>query len=185
MTPELSGLLTVVGVVVVAALYALSRRPSDSAGDERGLPAALRGARLAYAEETFRSAARRLVARLDRAYEVDGKLVLVEFKTRRANVAYMADVIELSVQRVALQDERRVPVSKTAWVVTQNSDTGTRQPHRVTLLSTAEVEALRSRYLEIEAGVGRAPSPASSDNQCLHCGHRAVCIGRKAGNRLN
>ena len=180
MAPELSGVLTVVGVVIVAALYALSRRPSDSDGDERGLPATLRNARLAHAEETFRSTARRLVARLDRAYEVAGELVLVELKTRRANVAYMADVIELSVQRVALQDERRVPVSKTAWVVTQNSDTGKRQPHRVTLFSPAEVDALRARYLEIETGVGRAPTPARSGNQCLHCGHRAVCIGRNA-----
>lgn len=180
MAPELSGLLTVVGVVVVATLYALSRRRRDSEDDERGLPVTLRGARLVHAEETFRSAARRIVARLDRAYEVAGELVLVEFKTRRANVAYMADVIELSVQRVALQDERQVPVSRTAWVVTQNSDTGKRQPHRVTLLSAAEVEALRARYLEIEAGVGRAPTPARSDNHCPQCGHRAVCIGRDA-----
>ena len=180
MAPELIGLLTVVGVVVVATLYVLSRRHSDFEDDERGLPTALRGARLAHAEETFRSAARRLVARLDRAYEVAGELVLVEFKTRRTDVAYMADVIELSVQRVALQDERQLPVSKTAWVVTQNSNTGKRQPHRVTLLSTAEIEALRARYLEIEAGVGQVPTPARSGKQCLHCGHRAVCSGRNA-----
>jgi hypothetical protein len=67
----------------------------------------------------------------------------------------------------------------TAWVVTQNSVTGKRHSHRVTLLSAAEVEALRTHYLEIEAGVGRAPTPARSGNQCLHCGHRAACIGRK------
>ena len=180
MAPELSGLLTVAGVVFVAILYALSRRRRDSEDVEQGLPAMLRGARLVHAEETFRSTERRLVARLDRAYEVAGELVLVEFKTRRANVAYMADVIELSVQRVALQDERQVPVSETAWVVTHNSETGKRQPHRITLLSAAEVEVLRARYLEIEAGVGQAPTPTRSDNQCLHCGHRAVCIGRHA-----
>lgn len=179
MAPESIGLLTVLGVVVVATLYALSRRHSTLEDDERGLPTALRGARLAHAEETFRSAARRLVARLDRAYEVAGELVLVEFKTRRTDVAYMADVLELSVQRIALQDERKVPVSMTAWVVTQNSVAAKRQSHRVTLLSAAEVEALRRRYLEIEAGVGRAPTPARSGNQCLHCGHRAACIARK------
>lgn len=175
MAPEAIGLLTVLGLVVVATLYSLSRRRDDFADDERGLPASLRGARLVHAEETFRSVVRRLVARLDRAYEVAGELVLVEFKTRRADVAYMADVIELSVQRVALQDERQVRVSKTAWVITQNSDTGKRVPHRVTLLSTEEVEALRHRYLAVQAGAGRAPALARSTNQCLHCAHRSAC----------
>lgn len=175
MAPEAIGLLTVLGLVVVATLYSLSRTRDDFADDERGLPASLRGARLVHAEETFRSVVRRLVARLDRAYEVAGELVLVEFKTRRADVAYMADVLELSVQRVALQDERQVRVSKTAWVVTQNSDTGKRVPHRVTLLGTAEVEALRLRYLEVQAGGGRAPSLARSANQCTHCAHRMAC----------
>ena len=89
MAPEAIGLLTVLGLVVVATLYSLSRRRDDFADDERGLPASLRGARLVHAEETFRSVVRRLVARLDRAYEVAGELVLVEFKTRRADVAYM------------------------------------------------------------------------------------------------
>lgn len=175
MAPEAIGLLTVLGMVVVATLYSLSRRRVDSADDERGLPASLRGARLVHAEETFRSVARRLVARLDRAYEIAGELVLVEFKTRRADAAYMADVIELSVQRVALQDERQVRVSKTAWVVTQNCDTGMRVPHRVTLLSTAQVEALRHRYLEVQAGAARSPSLARSTNQCTHCAHRTAC----------
>lgn len=180
MAPEVIGLLTVVGLVVVATLYGIARNGDDSADDERGLPASLRGARLVHAEETFRSVVRRVVARLDRAYEVGGELVLVEFKTRRAHVAYMADVIELSVQRVALQDERQVRVSKTAWVVTQNSASGKRQSHRVTLLGTHEVEALRRRYLEIEAGVGRLPKPARHDNQCLGCAHSTVCKARTA-----
>jgi hypothetical protein len=175
MAPEVIGLLTVLGLLVVATLYSLSRRHDDFADDERGLPASLRGARLIHAEETFRSAVRKLVARLDRAYEVDGELVLVEFKTRRANVTYTADVIELSVQRVALRDERQVRVSKTAWVVTQNSETGTRVPHRVTLLSTAQVEVLRHRYLEVQAGLGQAPALARSTNRCLHCAHRSAC----------
>lgn len=180
MAPEMMGGLTAVAVVVAAFLFALSRRSVDATADERGLPAALRGARLAHAEETFRSSSHRVVARLDRAYEVGGELVLVEFKTRRANVAYMSDVIELSVQRVALQDQRRVPVSKTAWVVTQNSVTGKRQPHRVTLLGTADVEALRRRYLDTASGLGPVPAPARSESQCLHCGHRDACRKRQA-----
>jgi hypothetical protein len=179
MAPEAIGLLTVLGMVVVATLYSLTRRQVDFTDDERGLPASLRGARLVHAEQTFRSLARRLVARLDRAYEVAGELVLVEFKTRHADVAYMADVIELSVQRVALQDEMQVRVSRTAWVVVQNSDTGRRAPHRVMLLSTAEVEALRHRYLEVQAGAGRAAALARSANQCVHCAHRTAC-GRMA-----
>jgi len=174
----MTGILIVVLIVVAAVLYAQSRRSIESTGDERGLPAELRGARLAHAEETFRSEAQRVVARLDRAYELAGELVLVEFKTRSASVAYRDDIIELSVQRVALQDERKVPVSRVAWVITQDSATGRRTPHRVTLLDTAEVQALRTRYLAIEAGIEPDPRPARSMNQCLHCGHRAVCHGR-------
>src|SRR5687767_1827612 len=118
MAPEAGAVLTVFVLVIAAVAFALSRRRSEH--DELGLPDMLRGARVVHAEQTFRSSARGLVARLYRAYEVGGELVLVEFKTRRADASYMADILELSVQRVALQDERQVPVSRTAWVVTQN-----------------------------------------------------------------
>lgn len=175
MAPEAIGLLTVLGMVVVATLYSLSRRRDDIADDERGLPASLRGARLVYAEKTFRSPGKRLVARLDRAYELGGELVLVEFKTRGRDVVYMADVIELSVQRVALQDESRAPVSKTAWVVVQDAATGRRASHRVSLMSTQQVMELRDRYLDVNTGKGAPAMAARSDKQCESCGHRSVC----------
>lgn len=175
MAPEAIGLLTVLGLVVVATLYSLSRRRVDFADDERGLPASLRGARLVHAEKTFRSTGKRLVARLDRAYELGGELVLVEFKTRRRDVVYMADVIELSVQRVALQDESMAPVSKTAWVVVQDAATGQRASHRVSLLSTQQVLELRDRYLDVNAGKGAPALAARSEKQCASCGHRSVC----------
>ena len=108
----MTGFLIVVLIVVAAVLYGQSGRSIESTGDERGLPAELRGSRLVHAEETFRSEAQRVVARLDRAYELAGELVLVEFKTRSASVAYLGDIIELSVQRIALQDERKIPVSR-------------------------------------------------------------------------
>jgi hypothetical protein len=178
MASEAVAVLTALVLVIAAVAFALSRRPSGARRDELGLPDVLRGARVVHAEQTFRSSARGLVARLDRAYEVGRELVLVEFKTRRTDAAYMADILELSVQRVALQDERQAPVSRTAWVVTQNSVTGKRVSHRVTLLGTQEVLALRDRYLEIEAGDGPRPRLARSLQQCVNCGHKAVCAAK-------
>jgi hypothetical protein len=175
MASEAVAVLTVLVLVIAAVAFALSRRPSGAPGDELGLPDVLRGARVVHAEQTFRSTARGLVARLDRAYELDGELVLVEFKTRRADAAYMADILELSVQRVALQDDRLAPVSRTAWVVTQNSVTAKRRAHRVSLLETQEVLALRERYLQIETGSGTPPRPAPSPKRCVNCGHNAIC----------
>jgi len=179
MASDLVVVLIVVGVVAAAVLFALCWPPVESNGDERGLPAQLRGARLVHAEETFRSVPRGLIARLDRAYELSGEIVLVEFKTRHARAAYKADIIELSVQRVALQDERDVRVSKVAWVVTEDSATGRRTSHRVELLEAAEVDVLRARYLTVEAGNAHDARGARSVKQCVQCGHRLVCESRR------
>jgi hypothetical protein len=116
-----------------------------------------------------------MVARLDRAYEVDGELVLVEFKTRQAPVVYASDVVELSVQRVALQDERQVQVSTTAWVVVEETTRRTRIAHRMCLLDSAEVQALRTRYFGVWSGAVQDARGANSPKRCHHCGHRSVC----------
>ena len=92
-------LILLIAFVASAILFARSR--SSQIDDiERGLPAELRGAEIAYAERTFRSHRHRLVARLDRAYRTPAGVQLVELKTRPRDAVYMSDVIELSTQRM-------------------------------------------------------------------------------------
>jgi hypothetical protein len=182
MGSELAGLAVVVIVLLAGlSLARPSRKSAEEAGDKRSLPPELKDARLVHAEETFRSEMQGLVARLDRAYEVDGELVLVEFKTRQAPVVYASDVVELSVQRVALQDERQVQVSTTAWVVVEEARRRTRSAHRVHLLDSAEVHALRTRYLGVLGGAVDDARGAKSPKQCHHCSHQSVCGPRRVG----
>ena len=174
MNPELVALIVVTLFLASMAVYA-ALRGRDAAGDERGLPRALRGAPIAYAERTFRSHRQKLVARLDRAYRTDRGLELVELKTRAGNVVYMSDVIELSVQRIAVQDETGQAVASEAWVVVQSSLTGARRPHRVQLLDDDEVAAMSERYRAIVGNRVGELRPAKSMRQCQQCSHRGRC----------
>ena len=169
-----AALILLIAFVASAILFARSR--SSQIDDiERGLPAELRGAEIAYAERTFRSHRHRLVARLDRAYRTSAGVQLVELKTRPRDAVYMSDVIELSTQRIALQDETGETVSDEAWVVVQNSRSGSRRPSRVRLLGLSEIAAMRERYVAVVHGrVGR-PAPARTPSQCDHCAHKARC----------
>ena len=152
-----------------------SRRGRNDAG-EAWLPRELRGAHLAYAEQTFRSPTRKLVARIDRAYRLGGQLTLVELKTRARAAANPSDVIELSVQRLALQDQTGEHVSMDAIVLVQDQATGARLPITVRLMDAESVEALARRYREIQSGrTDRGLRPARHPGMCAHCGHRAVC----------
>ena len=170
-------LAALVALLFIASLILFYRgHRAQEVRDQRGLPDELRGAEIAYAEQTFRSRRRRLVARLDRAYRLEGVLKLVELKTRARDVIYMADVIELSVQRIAVQDETGQSVAQDAWVIVQSTTTGARQPHRVTLLGVTEIEKMRDRYAAISRGQLRDPQPARSNRQCETCGHRDRCI---------
>jgi CRISPR-associated exonuclease Cas4 len=170
----LAALIALIVFIASAALFA-RRDPRAQGNDEHGLPAELQGAQLAYAEKTFRSRRRKLVARLDRAYRVDGELRLLELKTREQDAVYMSDVIELSVQRIAVQDQTNERVSKGAWVVVQSVSSGMRRPHRVRLMSENEVVVMRERYQAVIGGTAADPRPARSLTQCAHCAHRNRC----------
>jgi CRISPR-associated exonuclease Cas4 len=126
MNGELAAIVVVI-VIIASAGCLLRHRSRFFDADEQGLPTVLRGAEIAFAEKTFQSQRRQLVARLDRAYRTADGLQLVELKTRARDAVYMADVIELSVQRIAVEDETGEPVSGDAWVVVQNSRTGARR----------------------------------------------------------
>jgi hypothetical protein len=167
---------TVVVIVLIASAALLLRQRSRIVDDEeQGLPPVLRGAKIAFAEKTFRSQRRRLVARLDRAYRTANGLQLVELKTRARDAVYMADVIELSVQKIAVEDETGEPVSGDAWVVVQNSRTGTRRPHRVRLLGVGEITAMSERYNAVVRGKVAWPNPSLSVSQCAQCAHKGRC----------
>lgn len=174
MADGLAALIALIVFVASAALFA-RRDPRVHAGDEHGLPVELHGAQVAYAEKTFRSHRGRLVARLDRAYRVDGGLSLLELKTRERDAVYMSDVIELSVQRIALKDQTKEPVSTDAWVVVQSASSGLRRPHRVRLMSEHDIAVMRERYQAVIEGTARDPRPARSLTQCAHCAHRLRC----------
>lgn len=165
-------------VFIVSATLLARRRPVPIDEIERGLPAELRGAEIAFAERTFRSHRHRLVARLDRAYRTPVGIQLVELKTRARDVVYMSDVIELSVQRIAFEDETGEAVSDDAWVIVQNGRTGTRRPRKVRLMEASEITAMRKRYADVVQGrVGR-PAPARSPSQCSQCAHKVRCATR-------
>ncbi|MDP1691784.1 MAG: PD-(D/E)XK nuclease family protein [Burkholderiaceae bacterium] len=171
--------LILVIVFIASAILFPRRRSAPIDNVERGLPAELRGAEVAYAERTIRSHTRRLVARLDRAYRTPEGIQLVELKTRPRDAVYMSDVIELSVQRIALQDETGEAVSDEAWVVVQNRRTGTRRPHKVRLIETSEITAMREHYANVVQGrVVVRPAPARSPSLCGQCAHKARCATR-------
>ena len=170
--------MTLVVVFLASAILLARRRPASVDQIERGLPAELRGAEIAFAERTFRSHRHHLVARLDRAYRTPMGVQLVELKTRARDVVYMSDVIELSVQRIAFEEETGEAVSDFAWVIVQNGRTGTRRPRKVRLMENSDITAMRKRYADVVQGrVGR-PDPARSPSQCSQCAHKARCATR-------
>lgn len=177
-------LAVLVALLFIASLILFYRgHRVQEVRDQRGLPDELRGAEIAYAEQTFRSRRRKLAARLDRAYRLEGVLKLVELKTRARDVVYMSDVIELSVQRIAVQDETGQSVAQDAWVIVQSTTTSARRPHRVTLLGVTEIERLRARYAALSRGQIHDAQHARSIRQCETCGHRDRCIATFGASR--
>lgn len=141
---------------------------------ERWRPRSLRTAELLYVERTFRSRSLRIVARLDRAYRRNGVITLVEFKTRSRHQVHDSDVIELSAQRVALEDETGGRVAATAYVVTQDLQTRRRVAHPVRLLPRRELARLMVRRQQVIDGSAVA-TPARSDRMCAQCAHLRAC----------
>jgi hypothetical protein len=99
----------------------------------------------------------------------------VELKTRGYFAAHASDAIELSVQRLVLQEATGERVSSVAYVAVQQHGEGQPRPIRVALFDENEVLAMRRRLLELRHGQGHAPSPAARRKACDKCGHLAVC----------
>lgn len=162
---------------VAAVLFAWRRRGGLGAGELASRPRELEGAWLVYMEKQFRSRSPiSLVARLDRAYRLpNGRIVLVELKTRWADRAYLSDIIQLSAQKLALESQTGEVVEPYAFVtVLQPTHRRRWQSHRVMLLDAGQLLALARRREAILAG-RVAPTYAASSRACVDCAFRSRC----------
>lgn len=174
------GLLLAVALVVS---WQLLRRQHALVAERRDRPADLRDADLICVESQFRSKSRwPIVARVDRAYRLpSGLVVLVELKTRSTATVRASDVIQLSAQRVAVEDELRVQVSEEAFVVFPGRHSAPPTARAVRLMSREQVEAIGARRRRLIDGLDRPRWP-DSEHVCHGCGQRAACSA--AGERL-
>ncbi|WP_431191517.1 PD-(D/E)XK nuclease family protein [Ottowia testudinis] len=176
--------LAALAALAFAALLAWPLLLWRSRGAKAWMPLELRRATLAHAEKLFRGVGPVvLTAKVDRAYRVDGKtLVLVELKTRRSNRPCRSDVIELSAQRVAIMRQTGEEVALHGYVVVRTDD-GNRTAHRVSLLSPAEVDALIDRRAALLEG-SIQPRLACAPNLCSQCVFEKKCTSsRVEGNQ--
>ena len=169
--------------VALAVVWHLFRRHHARVAEWRDRPAALRDAELICVEAQFRSTSRwPIVARVDRAYRLPtGLVVLVELKTRSAPAVKTSDVIQLSAQRVAVEDELRVCVSDEAFVIFPGRHSAPPAARVVRLMSREQVEAVAARHRRLIDGLDRPQWP-DSERICHGCGQREVCGA--AGERL-
>jgi hypothetical protein len=174
------------GLILAVALlvsWRLLQRQHARVSEWRDRPAELRDADLICVEAQFRSKSRwPIVARVDRAYRLpNGLVVLVELKTRSTAAVRASDVIQLSAQRVSLEDEMRVQVSDQAFVVFPGRHSAPPTARAVRLMSREQVEAIGARRRRLIDGLDRPRWP-DSERVCNGCGQRATCGA--AGERL-
>ena len=166
-------------IVVVCLALAIARRQSTNAAlaERASRPAALRDAELVYLERLFRTSKPiGVVAKIDRAYRMpSGLLVLVEFKTRWSNQPCLSDVIQLSVQRMAMIGQTGQSVASYGYVIVKApAPRALPTAHRVKLMTDEQVVALVRRREEILAG-RTLPRWSLSRKTCLACAFRAQC----------
>lgn len=133
------------------------------------IPSAPVAGKLVFAEKTFSvTHPIRLVARIDRAYDLGGTLTLLELKTRMNNQVYESDIIELSAQRLAVESATSRPVQDQAYVEIHNPTSRRRAIHRVPLHSQDKIAeiAYRRRLLLAGAIPPRGPANIALCNQC-------------------
>lgn len=174
----MNAILVVVWLGIVAAILAAwywLKVSSARARDSAWIPAELKGAKLLYAEQCFTiSHPLALVARVDRGYVLNGKLHLVEFKTREIHRTYRSDIIELSAQRLAVEQSTGYAVSDIGYVVIQNPARGERSVQQVRLMTADDVVALAQRRTRILEG-RIAPQYTKSEALCRKCAFQEEC----------
>ena len=157
------------------AAWRMLLRSRARASERRWLPRKLQHAQLAFAEKTFRTwRPIGLIARIDRGYRLRGEVYLAEFKTRTRAMVYSSDVIELSAQRLVVEQSTGQRVNDVGYVLTQDPMGRHRSVHKVHLLPTADVIAVARRREGLLNG--RVFSKyTNSEGLCRHCSYRAEC----------
>jgi CRISPR-associated exonuclease Cas4 len=171
--------LTILGIFLWA-LWRLwkyfGQRFVDQQEHNRWLPHELQSATIAFAEKEFRARSPFPVgAVVDRAYRLSsGLLVLMELKQRERVKSFRSDVVELSVQKLAIEASGSGEVASHAYVVCEPSATQMKTPIRVALLTEAEIIQLRNRHVALKKG--RAiPTKVDHPAICQSCGYLAEC----------
>lgn len=169
--------LTIVAITGAAAwlLYKAWRSRKRHGADLDWLPAELHEAKLVWSEKAFRCHQPvRLAVRIDRAYRLpDGELILIEFKRRTQRRIQPSDVVELSVQRYALEQAGHV-VSPRAYVVVVLPEGTRSRAVPVELEGAQQVERRASRLVALrEKRI--IPNGPVHPAACAGCGHRCAC----------
>lgn len=163
-------------IIVVVLVIAVLRKWSAGNRATGWSHPALQGKKLVYSEKMFRSKRHGIVAKVDRGYLAGDMIELLEFKTRDRHRVYPSDLIELSAQRIALEDDSGRSVNDAAYVLTESKLDGTRHLHAVTMLSREELLEIRRRYEALLTG-RESPRPATSPALCRSCAYRSECTG--------
>jgi len=171
---QLMDLILALAIVLLAVAilrkWAAGRRPATWSHP------ALHGKQLVYSEKTFRSKRHGIIAKIDRGYLAGDTIELLEYKTRDRHRVYRSDLIELSAQRVAVEDETGRCVDDAAYVLTERNRDGTRQLHTVTLLSREALLGIKQRHEALLSG-RESPRLAASPALCLSCAYLSECGG--------
>lgn len=164
-------------LALVLALLILAVRARSGGPERKSRPRELQNAELVYMETLFRvQRPLRLVARVDRVYRrPSGSLVLVELKRRGSNRVHRSDLIQLSVQKVAIEAQTGEAVDPVAFVsFADPGGKGVRRSESVRLLGAEDVAALARRREGILSG-HTEPTYARSLKACSSCAFRAEC----------
>lgn len=179
--------LVVTGFILVATIWFQPGSTGQGAyeSDRRSMPGELASASLVMSEESRLLRARlghhNLIAKPDQVFRtVDGRLVLVENKTRQRAIAFDGDIIELSVQAYTLRHSKPasllgLPVAEYAYV--RAVAKGGSRYVRVKLLGDDALAELADRYVAIRSR-RRAPGSQSNLNACRKCAYRPKCPAR-------
>jgi CRISPR/Cas system-associated exonuclease Cas4 (RecB family) len=175
-TLVLASAALILAIAIGCASWVIAGRRA-AAAERCQRPARLRDAELVFVEKQFRSSGRwPVVARVDRVYRMpSGILVLVELKTRPRPVVTQSDVIQLSAQRVAIEDVVGGTVADEAYVLVPRRRHGrSLLPLPVKLLTRREVEDIARRR---NALLGELVTPRwpASEQVCSLCAFRQRC----------
>jgi hypothetical protein len=156
------------------------QRPTANDREADWMPPQLLQAKLLFVEpqNMHMDSPRGITARVDRAYQhVDQSISLVELKQRARHRIYSTDRIELSVQALVVEANGHGKVRPTAYVVTENRETGARHLHHVQLLPREQIIEMHDRYGALINGRA-SPGHAASPQACHKCSFARKCPQR-------